>query len=443
MQLSIEVPVFKGRYLRECIASVFAQSSHAWTLSLLWDGGDEESRVILEELQRERHPRVRVYFAENRGIAAARRFLSERSEGEYILPLDDDDVLPPHAVERFLRSAAAHPCASLIRARRIFIDGDGREVDEEPWFPFGPRTYDRGMVTDVFNQAQPYVIRRSAYERTRGWTGFADFMNAGEDCDIFLQLEEVAHFELIDEVLYHYRLHGTRASHALTPAAAFEMWRRLADQVITRLGLPLRRSNTAPPFVYERLPRPRVTVDDVDFVIRGAAASLRRCGVADDAIHEAAEASGATWRMTGFRVTARPVICFLSERAAIETRSAMEALVEELDREDADLLTREGAEDVLLVRREVILATGGFDEHYVPASVQHADFILQARRRRFSCVEVPLNGDRGAQTARWNDADIAALRSKWRSHPELLESLSIAVPRSHNDASTEAGDAAR
>ena len=49
MLISIETPVFKGTRLRRCIDSVLNQSSPSWHLSLLWDGGDEESRKILEE----------------------------------------------------------------------------------------------------------------------------------------------------------------------------------------------------------------------------------------------------------------------------------------------------------------------------------------------------------------------------------------------------------
>lgn len=434
MHVSIEVPVFKGRFLRPCIDSVLAQTSDAWTLSLVWDGGDEQSREILEQLQREGHPRVRIYFAENQGIAGARRFLTDNTQGDYILPLDDDDVLRPEAVERFLEGATERPWASLIRARRIFIDGKGAVVEQDPWFPFGPRSYDRGMVTDVFNQAQPYLIRRSAYDQTRGWTGFADFNGAGEDCDIFLQLEEVAHFELIDEILYHYRLHGDRASHALTSAAAFEMWRRLSDAAIARMGLPLRRISAAPPFAYESLPRPAATLDDVDFVLRGSvsAASLLDCGVDEDAIHETANIPD-QWRMTGFRSTRRRLVCFLDERVVIQSRSALETLVRALNGAQADLLATSGAGEILLVRREVIAATGGFDDRYVPASLQAADLCIQARRRGFCCVEIETN---------WTSLDMSALKSKWRSYASLLEPYEAGAS-SNNDASTAAGDGAR
>jgi GT2 family glycosyltransferase len=480
MQVSIEVPVFKGRFLRPCIDSVLAQTSEAWTLSLVWDGGDEQSREILEQLEREGDPRVRIFYTENRGIAGARRFLTDNTEGEYILPLDDDDILCAEAVDRFLEVATERPWASLIRARRIFIDEKGAVVQQDPWFPFEPRSYDRGMVTDVFNQTQPYLIRRSAYERTGGWTGFADLIGAGEDCDIFLQLEEVAHFELVDQVLYHYRLHGDRASHTLTPAAAFEMWRRLTDAAIARMGLPLRRVSASPPFAYETLPRPAAMLDDVEFVIRGgdgrAAASLLQCGVNEEAIHETAESlTPGQWRMEGFRSTRRPLVSFLDEHVVIRSRPALETLIQALDGAQADLLVprlrRENrkttgedqnvafpwvAGEILLVRREVVAATGGFDDRYVPASLQAADFCIQARRREFRCVEIPVEGlIRHAPEPDWTPAEVSALRSKWRSHAELLEPYHTAASSylpehaggrfaaSDKDTSAAAGDGAR
>src|SRR5581483_547814 len=129
MIVSIETPVFKGALLRRCIDSVLHQSSPNWHFSLLWDGGDQESRRILEELAREQRANVHVQFAENRGIARARRFLTEHSTGEYILPLDDDDALPFHAVERFLQIAEQKPWASVIRAQRKIVDQEGKVLD--------------------------------------------------------------------------------------------------------------------------------------------------------------------------------------------------------------------------------------------------------------------------------------------------------------------------
>lgn len=268
MIVSIEIPVFKGGWLIPCIESVLRQTSPDWNLSLLWDGGDELSKKILEKVAALDHPRIRVHFAENRGIARARAFLTAHSTGEWILPVDDDDVLDPEAVARFLEAAKARPWSGIIRARRGFIDHEGQPVDMPDWFPFERRLFEHGMVTDLMNHAHPYLIRRSAFDRTTGWEGFEDFFFAGEDCDIFVKLEAVAPVELLDAVLYSYRLNPARASHELGPPAALEMWRRIADRTIARLGLPIVRVSDVPPFRYERIPSTRVpSLADVDFVI--------------------------------------------------------------------------------------------------------------------------------------------------------------------------------
>jgi Glycosyl transferase family 2/Glycosyltransferase like family 2 len=267
MKVSIEVPVIKGQWLIACIDSILNQTSADWRLSLLWDGGDEASRAILERVERLRHPRLAVYYRDRAGIAASRRFLTERSAGELILPVDDDDLLAPTAIAELLAAAEAMPWAGLIRARRGFIDEAGRPVEMDDWFPFTPRRFERGMTCDLYNQAHPYLIRRSAYVRTMGWEGFADFRLAGEDCDIFLKIEEVAAIELLDRRLYYYRLHLQRTSHHLGPTAAEEMWRRLADRTLARRGLPLARTNAIQPFSYRRLARRRATLADVECVV--------------------------------------------------------------------------------------------------------------------------------------------------------------------------------
>lgn len=474
MIVSIETPVFKGGWLQRCIDSVLNQSSDRWTFSLLWDGGDEESRRILERLERMKHPRVRVHFAENRGIARARRFLSESSAGDWILPLDDDDVLPGHAVEAFLAFAESRPWSGIVRARRKFIDESGRVVDMEPWFPFEPRHAQFGMVTDVFNHSQPYLIRRAAYRRTGGWEGFPDFMFAGEDCDIFLKVEEVAPVELLDQVLYYYRLHPDRASDSLTPKAAYEMWRRLADRTIERLGLPLRRANDMPPFRYERLRRPAPARDLVDFVVApgepgragtGPAPALRslgRCGIPEAAVHLVPGGRGrAAARNEGFRRTARPLLCFLDEDVDLGPE-ALDGLLAALHQREADLagprIVGQGGEvlcgaptfdgkppvpraasgrgrdgevaeapwlpwSTLLVRREVVGAVGGFDEEHVGDGLADVDFSLRARQRDFGCLHVGTVEvvKHGAGIDRAPPAGLAVLHARWQSHPHLLE----------------------
>lgn len=473
MIVSVETPVFKGGWLKRCIDSVLYQSSPNWKLSLLWDGGDEQSRQILEEVDRLGHPNVNVYFEPNRGIARARHTLSERSEGDFILPLDDDDALPFHAVERFLEVAQTRPWASVIRAQRKFIDESGRVLDTPAWFPFEPRHYQHGMVTDLFNHSQPYLIRRSAYDRTQGWEGFEDFRYAGEDCDIYLKLEEQGSIELLDDVLYYYRINSDRASLVLTDDAAFEMWRRLADKTIERIGLDLRRTNDQVPYHYERTRRLEPAFGNTDFVIvAGAndapirseriASTLRNAGAERSAIRRVSHA-GSAHLGAATANGSRPFTCLIDARLSVPNARDFSALFEAMTELDADLASPklvsedgfivcadpsftveqrpehgngtwdDGRQDrrtradwlpetLVVFRSEVVRAVGGFDAEFVHDRASMIDFCLRARQRDFHCAYA---GDveivsRGPDPNRDLESDIERIRVKWAAYPQLF-----------------------
>jgi tetratricopeptide (TPR) repeat protein/glycosyltransferase involved in cell wall biosynthesis len=490
--VSVEIPVFKGGWVMPAIESVLYQSSTSWGLTVRWDGGDDLSRRILETVQRLDHPKIRVHFGENRGIAYNRRFLTEHSVGDYILPVDDDDMLAPDSIEKFLAFAQAKPWSGIVRARREFIDEVGQPVVADPWFPFEPRHYQHGMVQDVSNHCQPMLISRSAYARTAGWEGFEEFRSAGEDCDIFIKVEEVAPIELLDDVLYYYRLSDRRTSLVITDRAAYEMWRRLADQAIARIGLPLKRANDRPPFSYDKLPRARPTVDMVEAVVFGAAgaasslsertvASLKSCGIDDEAIHVVATAAAGD---EAIRASTRSLVCYV--RAGVELEAGgLGALLDAMHQRDADLVGprivstdgslacgapafsdtlvpvpvgmgvphRDRYDQVtnaswlpsmlLVVRREVINAVGGF-EAVRSDLVADADFSLKARRRDFSCVyagSVAATDDGSGVTPSASVPDLEWLSAKWKPYANLYEPLDFGAEMTDYKALYDHGNA--
>lgn len=267
MIVSVEVPVIRGGWLIQCIDSVLQQTSSNWVLSLRWDQGDELSRKILEKIETLGHSRIQVHFGNRLGIARARQYLTERSRGELILPLDDDDVLEPTTVARFLTVASERPWAGILRGRRGFIDDQGEPLEMDDWFPFERRHYFHGATVDISNHTHPYAIRRDLFIRAGGWQGFVDYEYFGEDCNCFATVEELAEVELIDEILYNYRIHGSRTSLRFSLPSANDLWRRIADEALRRRAVPARRVNEAPPFQYALIQQQRASVADVDAVI--------------------------------------------------------------------------------------------------------------------------------------------------------------------------------
>jgi hypothetical protein len=221
------------------------------------------------------------------------------------------------------------------------------------------------------------------------------------------------------------------------------MWRRLLDATLQCIGLPLRRTTDMPLFHFEAVPSDDAGLLDVDFVVptRGgpAAQSLRRCGIEEKAIHAAECANSEDgWRMAGFAASRRRLTCFIEDGVEVESPAALEVLVEAMNRGQDLVAAERGAGrlcddegqlpfsppaigELLVVRRELLAATGGFDAAWVGPDLQGVDLWIQARRRDFRCRAMPVSGLSWLGGIRRDvpRTEMERLRAKWRSHCQL------------------------
>lgn len=103
MCISVIVPVYKVEsYLRRCIDSVLGQTCAEWELILIDDGSPDGCPLICDEYAA-RDSRIRVVHQENGGLSAARNRGLDMAVGEYVMFLDSDDYLHPHALEAMRR----------------------------------------------------------------------------------------------------------------------------------------------------------------------------------------------------------------------------------------------------------------------------------------------------------------------------------------------------
>ncbi len=96
MKTSIIIPAYNVKeYVREAIESALAQTVECEIICIN-DGSTDGTKFILEEYA----DRVKVIHQVNKGLPSARNSGIMNATGEYILPLDADDILMPTAVER-------------------------------------------------------------------------------------------------------------------------------------------------------------------------------------------------------------------------------------------------------------------------------------------------------------------------------------------------------
>lgn len=99
-EISIIVPVYKvEKYLRECLASILAQTYKDWECILVDDGSPDNSVSICEEFV-SKDSRFKLIRRQNGGLSAARNTGLSSARGKYIAFVDSDDVVYLKYLER-------------------------------------------------------------------------------------------------------------------------------------------------------------------------------------------------------------------------------------------------------------------------------------------------------------------------------------------------------
>lgn len=102
MLVSIIVPVYNSeKFLKSCVDSILKQTYRNLELILVDDGSTDSSPQICDDYKSQ-DSRVVVIHKPNGGISNARNKGIEIAKGEYLTFVDNDDYLPPKALEAYV-----------------------------------------------------------------------------------------------------------------------------------------------------------------------------------------------------------------------------------------------------------------------------------------------------------------------------------------------------
>lgn len=198
--VSIIVPCFKqAEYLSEALDSVLAQTYRNWECVIVDDGSPDNTGTIANEYCK-KDIRIKYIYQENKGLATARNTGIFNSIGEYILPLDADDLIAPTYIEKAMERFGLYPETKLIYCKGHTFGNSNHPMN------FVDYDYDTFIWGNcIFCSA---VYKRSDYDRTNGYN--PNMVHGLEDWDFWLSLlkKEDIVFR-IDEVLFYYRVKET------------------------------------------------------------------------------------------------------------------------------------------------------------------------------------------------------------------------------------------
>lgn len=101
MKVSIIVPLYNQiEYVEEALGSALAQTIPS-EIIVINDGSTDGGGILVST----KFPQVKLVNQVNKGLSSARNTGIMNATGDYILPLDSDDVLMPNCVEKILEVA--------------------------------------------------------------------------------------------------------------------------------------------------------------------------------------------------------------------------------------------------------------------------------------------------------------------------------------------------
>lgn len=171
--VSIVIPVWNhARELARSLESLKRQSYPSLEGIIVDDGSTDNPRAVVEAAQTP-FPVHFTRFEANRGAAAARNEGAKTASGTYLLFVDADAVLVPHAIQLMVETLRAHPDASFVYSSFRF-----------GWKRFPSRPFDAEAL-----RRGPYIHTTSLLRRN-AFSGFDESLKKLQDWDLWLTIVE-------------------------------------------------------------------------------------------------------------------------------------------------------------------------------------------------------------------------------------------------------------
>ena len=242
---SLVVPLYKTKpqYLREMIDSVTAQTYGNWELCMALAASGEEDAALLSILAEYAGRDARIHYQvlpENGGIAENTNAALAMASGDYLVPVDHDDLVPENALYEFASAIRRDDTIDMLYSDEDKVSMDGRHFFEPHFKP----DFDLDLLCSVNYICHLLAVRKDVAERAGSYQSAFD---GAQDLDFILRCSEQAKkIYHVPKILYHWRCHmDSTASNPESKLYAFEAGRRAIEEHYRRLGIPARVENAS------------------------------------------------------------------------------------------------------------------------------------------------------------------------------------------------------
>ncbi len=195
--VSVIIPCYnQGLYIEETLNSVFSQTYNNIEIIVINDGSDD--LLTTDKLFKlSSDSRIKILHIENKGVSAARNFAINISLGDYIFPLDADDLISETYIEKALSILEEDKSIDLVYCRAVYFGERSGEID------LGD--YDLKSMLCRNQIINSVLLRKNKIIAIDGYD--ENFKLGWEDWDFYLRyIKDISQVHKINEILFKYRI---------------------------------------------------------------------------------------------------------------------------------------------------------------------------------------------------------------------------------------------
>lgn len=218
-KVSIIIPTYnQAKYIAQTIDSTLAQTYPNVEVIVVNDGSTDDTAAILVGYG----DRIKCISQANRGLAGARNAGFSVAQGEYLLFLDSDDIIPTEKVARHLEQFDKQPEVGVVYSGWQYIDQTGNPLPGDMRPGKQGRLLKELLLSNFYCIPGAAILKRQLIDQVGL---FDETLKAEEDIDMWTRIAHAGYkFGYIDELLLQYRIHAnslsTQADHQVKYAFA-------------------------------------------------------------------------------------------------------------------------------------------------------------------------------------------------------------------------------
>lgn len=206
--VSVVIPAYNAAsFITRTLASVSVQTYQRLEILVVDDGSCDRTPEIVKAYA-QKDPRIKLLQQPNAGVAAARNFGIQSANGEFIAPIDADDVWHPEAMAKvmaqFLTGSAE---LGVVYTWSADIDEHNQQTGGFHAAEVDGDVYKTLICHNFLGNASSTVIRKACLDQVGGYDQHLKAQGAQgcEDWDLYLRLAEHYSFAVVPEFLVGYR----------------------------------------------------------------------------------------------------------------------------------------------------------------------------------------------------------------------------------------------